>query len=89
MLTELTTEPLRWQNYDQTPVLLSPPSHPGHRVDSFRKMKMEQCKSSQDRRWVTRVCSFRSFKTTIHGPRTPRQTPVPSPVLLNTRKIAC
>lgn len=31
MLTELPTEPQRWRNYDLTPVLLSPPSHPGQR----------------------------------------------------------
>lgn len=37
------------------PCLLSPQSQPGQKVNSFKKMNVEQCKSSQDRRWAMQV----------------------------------
>ncbi len=97
MLTELPSEPLRWRNYAQTPVLLSPPSHPGQRgLTALERWKWSSanlhrtgggsCESASSELCQEFAILLQNNPTRLH---TPRQTPVPSPVLLNTRKIAC
>lgn len=56
------------------PCLLSPQSQPGQKVNSFKKMNVEQCKSSQDRRWAilkSELKPYLSFKENdsnmLHG----------------------
>ncbi len=97
MLSELPSEPLRWRNYAQTPVLLSPPSHPGQRgLTALERWKWSSanlhrtgggsCESASSELCQEFAILLQNNPTGLH---TPRQTPVPSPVLLNTRKIAC